>query len=53
MAYSGNGQQREICRGSGLLILKRKEIYAQLLKNPDEVVKGTVKELAESMMWIS
>ena len=26
---------------------KEKEIYAQLLKNPDEVVKGTVKELAE------
>ena len=25
----------------------RKSIYAQLLKNPDEVVKGTVKELAE------
>ena len=24
-----------------------KEIYAQLLKNPDEVVKGTVKELAD------
>ena len=24
-----------------------KEIYAQLLKNPDEVVKGTVAELAE------
>ena len=27
--------------------VKEKEIYAQLLKNPDEVVKGTVKELAE------
>ena len=26
---------------------KEKDIYAQLLKNPDEVVKGTVKELAE------
>ena len=26
---------------------KEKNIYAQLLKNPDEVVKGTVKELAE------
>ena len=26
---------------------EEKEIYAQLLKNPDEVVKGTVKELAE------
>ena len=27
--------------------LKEKEIYEQLLKNPDEVVTGTVKELAE------
>ena len=26
---------------------KEKEIYAQLLANPDEEVKGTVKELAE------
>ena len=26
---------------------EEKEIYAQLLKNPDEVVKGTVKELAD------
>jgi hypothetical protein len=27
--------------------LKETEIYQQLLQNPDEVVKGTVKELAE------
>ena len=27
--------------------LKEKEIYQELLKNPDEEVKGTVKELAE------
>lgn len=27
--------------------LKEKEIYQQLLSNPDEEVKGTVKELAE------
>lgn len=26
---------------------QEKEIYAQLLKNPDEVVKGTVRELAD------
>ena len=26
---------------------EEKEIYAQLLKNPNEVVKGTVKELAD------
>ena len=28
---------------------EEKEIYAQLLKNPDEVVKGTVKELVSLM----
>ena len=27
--------------------LKEKEIYKELLKNPDEEVKGTVSELAE------
>lgn len=27
--------------------LEEKEIYAKLLENPDEVVKGTVKDLAE------
>ena len=27
--------------------LEEKDIYAQLLKNPDEVVTGTVRELAE------
>ena len=26
---------------------KEKDIYAELLKNPDELVRGTVKELAE------
>ena len=34
-----------------------KEVYAQLLKNPDEVVKGTVAELAEkydlSLMYMT
>ena len=29
---------------------EEKGIYAQLLKNPDEVVKGTVKELADSLV---
>ena len=27
--------------------MKERDIYAELLKNPDEVVTGTVKELAE------
>lgn len=27
---------------------EEKEIYAQLLKNPEEVVTGTVKELADT-----
>ena len=31
----------------GAYFQKEKEIYQQLLSNPDEVVKGTVKELAE------
>lgn len=31
----------------GSYFQQEKEIYADLLKNPDEVVKGTVKELAE------
>ena len=30
----------------GDYFLKEKEIYAELLKNPDEEVKGTVKDLA-------
>ena len=31
---------------------EEKEIYAQLLKNPDEVVKGTVKELQISSRYL-
>ena len=31
----------------GAYFMKEKEIYQQLLANPDEEVKGTVKELAE------
>ncbi len=31
----------------GVYFNKEKEIYSQLLKNPTEVVSGTVKELAE------
>ena len=31
----------------GAYFQEDKNIYAQLLKNPDEVVRGTVKELAE------
>ena len=39
---------RAICRDYGLdYFLKEKEIYAQLLKEPDTLVEGTVKELAE------
>lgn len=42
-----NGQQGRFAEALAAYFEKEKEIYAQLLKNPDEVVKGTVKELAE------
>ena len=38
----------QLCRDSGETYFQiEKEIYEQLLSNPDEEVKGTVKELAE------
>ena len=42
-----NSQQSRSAETLGSIFWKGKEIYAQLLKNPDEVVTGTVKELAE------
>ena len=47
MAYSETANQGDLQRLWAAYFEKEKEIYAQLLKNPDEVVKGTVKELAE------
>jgi len=47
MAYSEKADKGELQRLWAAYFQKEKEIYAQLLKNPDEVVEGTVKELAE------
>lgn len=47
MAYSETANKGDLQRHWAAYFESEKEIYAQLLKNPDEVVKGTVKELAE------
>ena len=47
MAYSETANTADLQRLWAVYFEKEKEIYAQLLKNPDEVVTGTVKELAE------
>ena len=47
MAYSETADKGELQRLWAAYFQKEKEIYALLLKNPDEVVEGTVKELAD------
>lgn len=47
MAYSETANKGDLQRLWSAYFQKEKEIYAQLLKTPDEVVNGTVKELAE------
>ena len=47
MAYSEKANKGDLQRLWTSYFEKEKEIYAQLLKNPDEVVQGTVKELAD------
>ena len=47
MAYSETANKEDLQRLWSAYFQKEKEIYAQLLKNPDEVVTGTVKELAD------
>ncbi|MCX4307304.1 MAG: SEC-C metal-binding domain-containing protein [Acetatifactor sp.] len=47
MAYSETANKGDLQRLWSAYFQKEKEIYAQLLKNPDEVVTGTVKELAD------
>ncbi|SDB06965.1 MULTISPECIES: SEC-C metal-binding domain-containing protein [unclassified Butyrivibrio] len=47
MAYSEKADKAQLQKLWTDYFQKEKEIYAELLKNPDEVVKGTVKELAE------
>ncbi|XCP84254.1 SEC-C metal-binding domain-containing protein [Roseburia hominis] len=46
-AYSKEMDQNELQKFWGTYFQIEKEIYAKLLENPDEEVKGTVKELAE------
>lgn len=47
MAYSETANKGDLQRLWTEYFQKEKDIYAELLKNPDEVVTGTVKELAE------
>ena len=46
-AYNENQGKEKLQKLWAEYFKEEKEIYAKLLKNPDEVVKGTVKELAE------
>ena len=46
-AYDESLGQEKLQKIWGEYFQKEKNIYALLLKNPDEVVKGTVKELAD------
>ncbi len=47
VAYNESMGQDKLQRLWNAYFAEEKNIYAQLLENPDEVVKGTVKELAE------
>ncbi len=47
MAYSETANKGDLQRLWTKYFQTEKEIYAKLLTNPDEEVKGTVKELAE------
>ncbi len=47
MAYSETANRGDLQRLWKKYFEDEKGIYAQLLKNPEEVVEGTVKELAE------
>ncbi|MGN1179947.1 MAG: SEC-C metal-binding domain-containing protein [Suilimivivens sp.] len=47
MAYSETANKGDLQRLWSDYFQKEKDIYASLLTNPDEEVKGTVKELAE------
>ena len=47
IAYSETADKNELQKFRGRYFDIEKGIYAELLKNPDEVVSGTVKELAE------
>jgi len=47
VAYNESTRRDELQQFWTNYFRQEKEIYIQLLQNPDEVVKGTVKELAE------
>ena len=47
MAYNETVGQQKLQQLWGAYFQEEKNIYAQLLKDPDEVVEGTVKELAD------
>ena len=47
MAYSETADKGSLQKLWTEYFQKERDIYAVLLKNPDEVVKGTVKELAD------
>ncbi len=47
LAYNEKADRGQLQRFWGSYFQIEKEIYGQLLENPDEEVKGTVKELAE------
>ena len=47
VAYNETEDRNKLQKIWAAYFQQEKEIYAKLLKNPDEVVKGTVKELAE------
>ncbi|MCM1112470.1 MAG: SEC-C metal-binding domain-containing protein [Muribaculum sp.] len=47
VAYNENTDRNRLQQLWAAYFQEEKEIYAQLLKNPDETVSGTVKELAE------
>lgn len=47
VAYNESADRSKLQQMWAAYFQEEKEIYAQLLKNPDEVVSGTVKELAD------
>ena len=47
LAYNEQADQGEMQRFWTSYFLKEQSVYEKLLTNPDEVVEGTVKELAE------
>ena len=51
IAYNEKANQGELQRFWQRYFLLEKGVYEKLLTNPDEVVEGTVKELADKYGW--